>query len=444
MNQSADASVPHIRLPGCKSLSQRALVLAASGHGKCLLSGLSSCDDSRFLRQALVGLGVEVGAVCRPVGNELPDSASDSASSEPFESTTDWMIHGLGGPPQGQGQIVDVGEAGSSLRFLLPWCAAGQGEFVLTGAPRLFERPHHDLIDFLTELGAKIEAMDVDGRPGLRIRAAGFPSGHWQPPCRHSSQYVSGVVMAGAWTSNLQLTLDPDLPSRGYFELTLDAMGAFGDDQPLQRGENSECRSNPPAWQVPGDPSGATFFLTALVLQGGAMQLGPDWSMVHPEAQLLQWFEGSGLLIRDGERWQRAATSTQQNTIDLDPAPDAGPALAVLGAFLADGLILNGVERLRIKESDRVAGIQRLLQTLGGKADVIGDALHIHPLSEAALRQARLAPDLSYHPDGDHRLAMAAGVAQLLVPNLGIEQPQCVAKSFPDFWQQLAAMKALT
>lgn len=419
MNQTSDArqpQQPQIQLPGCKSLSQRALILAASGAGQCRLRGLSSCDDSRFLLQALRDLGVSI--------DEL------GADSE-GQTAPDFLVSGIGEPPRGNGQVVDVGEAGSSLRFLLPWCAAGNGEFVLTGAPRLFERPHGDLIDFLTAKGAKIQPVERDGRPGLRIQSHGLAGGRWQPPCRHSSQYISGLAMAANWLPDVQIEVPKDLPSRGYFDLTLDALKAFPG-------------TNPEQWQVPGDPSGATFFLSALAMVGGSMQIGPDWSMTHPEAQLLQWFEQSALLSRQGETWQRVNTSPSQTQIHLDPAPDAGPALAVLGAFLPTGLILHGVRRLRIKESDRVLGIQRLLETLGGQATVADDALHIEALDPSKLQAIRQQSNLSYHPDGDHRLAMAAGIAQLRVPELQVEQPDCVAKSFPDFWQQLSKLATQT
>lgn len=409
---------PQVCLPGCKSLSQRALILAAGGRGSCRLSGLSSCDDSRYLLQALRGLGVGIEPV------------DDPPASATADSNTEWLVHGLGHPPRGKGQVVDVGEAGSSLRFLLPWTAAGSGEFVLTGAPRLFERPHQDLIDFLRDHGSVMEEVEIDGRPGLRVQAGGIPAGRWQPPCRHSSQYVSGLVMASTWTAQVEWDISADLPSRGYFDLTLEAMRAFQADDSSRAGHD-----NPSHWQVPGDPSGATFFLSALVLTGGHMRLGPEWSMTHPEAQLLRWFEQSGLLSRAGENWRYHCRTPTQTHINLDPAPDAGPALAVLGAFLETGLTLNGIQRLRIKESDRVAGIQRLLHAIGAEAEVVGDSLRIHP--RQAENEALTEP---YHPDGDHRLAMAAGVARLRVPGLQIDQQQCVAKSFPDFWQQLAKL----
>ena len=456
MSAASAVPSPVVTLPGCKSLSQRALILAASGVGPCRLIGLSACDDSRFLCQALRHLGVNI---------------ETHADAYPAALT----VHGLGGPPTGNGEVVDVGEAGSSLRFLLPWCAAGSGEFVLTGAPRLFERPHDDLIDFLTTLGAKIQSTEVAGRPGLRIEASSLQNSPaadaaqptiWYPPAQKSSQYLSGILMASAWSGPVEIHVPASLPSRGYFDLTLQVMQDFGwaiTQQNVAAGNlrlhisATACqRRNPAKWQVPGDPSGATFFLVALALQGGRMRLGPDWSATHPEAQLLRWFVDSGLLTQDGELWRCSNQDPHDTQLAIDSAPDAGPAIAVLGAFLPGGMTLHGIERLRIKESDRVAGIQRLLQCLGSTAHVVGDSLHIAPISRMAAdpadptksadcadstRPADAESEQNFHPDGDHRLAMAAGVARLRCSKLQIQQQHCVAKSFPDFWQQLAVME---
>ncbi|MBC8404041.1 MAG: hypothetical protein H8E15_02350 [Planctomycetes bacterium] len=454
MSAASAVPSPVVTLPGCKSLSQRALILAASGVGPCRLIGLSDCDDSRFLCQALRGLGVNI----EPHADAYPEAVT---------------VHGLGGPPTGNGEVVDVGEAGSSLRFLLPWCAAGSGEFVLTGAPRLFERPHDGLIDFLTTLGAKIQVTTIGGRPGLKIEASNLQNSPtaganqptiWLPPALKSSQFLSGILMASAWSGPLEIHVPTSLPSRGYFDLTLQAMQEFGWTIKRQSDAAGNLRlhisaaacqrRNPAKWQVPGDPSGATFFLVALALQGGRMRLGPDWSATHPEAQMLRWFVECGLLIQDGELWRCTNQEPHDAQLAIDFAPDAGPALAVLGAFLPGGMTLHGIARLRIKESDRVAGIQRLLQCLGSNADVVGDSLRIAPIRPMVTDSADPAasgafttpaaaaePEPNFHPDGDHRLAMAAGIARLRYPELQIQQQQCVAKSFPDFWQQLTVLE---
>ena len=192
---------------------------------------------------------------------------------------------------------------------------------------------------------------------------------------------------------------------------------------------------------MPGDPSGATFFLTALVLAGGRMDIGPAWSERHPEAAVLQRFLEEGLLrsLPDGGLEATGRAPAEPLAFDLEEAPDAGPALAVLGAHLPAGAVLERVGRLRLKESDRVQGIERLLALLGREVREEGGRLRI---PGGGLPAAPPGSRRAYDPAEDHRLAMAAGIASLCSPWLEIQDPGCVAKSFPGFWEQLAPWRS--
>lgn len=416
-------SLPRIHLPGCKSLSQRALLLAAVAEGESVLTGVSPCEDSTYLRGALTDLGAQ------------------------FTAGEDGQLHvrGIGGPPRGEARI-DVGEAGSSLRFLLPLCAAGEGVFEITGTPRLMSRPHGPLLDCLRELGAVIEPIEDAERPGFRVTARGLPAGAWSVPSATSSQYLSGLAMAAAWSGEVELQLPTAVPSRGYFDLTLEALTAFcGDrawtEQPQESGSVltlNGCAPQASAFVVPGDPSGASFFLVALVLTGSAAELAPDWSSSHPEAGLLVQLLEAGLLERAGTQWHATGFEPSEALrIDVDPAPDAGPALAVLGSHLPHGLIMEQVARLRAKESDRVRGVQRLAELCGRDAQLAGETL---VLSGGGVNLLAAAAQEAFDPDQDHRMAMAAGVARLLAPAIQVLHPECVAKSFPDFWAEIAKL----
>jgi 3-phosphoshikimate 1-carboxyvinyltransferase len=397
-------------------------MLAAGAEGQTRLAGVSDCDDSRLLRAALANLGVD-----------FADQADGAV-----------LVTGLGAAPRGRGVAVDVGEAGSSLRFLLPWCAAGSGEFLLTGAARLFERPHQVLIDFLIAKGARIElenaAQNQAGAgPGFRIQANTLPGGEWLAPVRESSQYLSGLMMASFWSGEVQIPLPKKIPSRGYFELTCAAVQKFRGAQAIKleaRGTGSllQLSAGDPSgisWAVPADASAATFFLVALVLTGGALRFTSHWSELHPEARLLELLERHGLLQQTGLCWQASGEFPDAALeIDLDSAPDAGPALAVLGAYLPHGMCLKGIRRLRVKESDRVLGIQRLLALLGQSVRVEPDCLQIPGSGRLGFAQA----GGTFDPDQDHRLAMAAGVAALHADQLQVLHPHCVNKSFPGYW----------
>ena len=416
-------SLPRIHLPGCKSLSQRALLLAAVAEGESVLTGVSPCEDSTYLRAALRDLGAQ------------------------FTTGKDGQLHvqGIGGPPRGEARI-DVGEAGSSLRFLLPLCAAGEGVFAITGTPRLMSRPHEPLLDCLRELGAQIDPIQDEERPGFRVTAQGLPSGAWPVPSATSSQYLSGLAMAAAWSGEVALQLPEAVPSRGYFDLTLEALTAFcGAEAWSERahaaGSELALHGRTPRateFVVPGDPSGASFFLVALVLTGSAAELTPGWSNSHPEAGLLVQLLETGLLERAGTQWHATGYDPcEALRIDVDPAPDAGPALAVLGSHLEQGLVMERVARLRAKESDRVRGVQRLAALCGRDAQLNGDTLVLTGGGVDPLSAAEQEP---FDPDQDHRMAMAAGVARLLAPAIKVQHPECVAKSFPDFWAEIAKL----
>ncbi len=402
---------PPVRLPGCKSLSARALVLAATAAGESSLRGLSDCEDTVVLRRALADLGAgfteEAGGV--------------------------WRVRGLGGPPQADGAVLDAGEAATNLRFLACLVAAGRGAARITGTPALLARPHGPLLDFLRSCGAAVEA----GADGIRVRGCGLPGGDWRPPTGTSSQFLSGLALAAAWSGEVRLHLPAGRPSAGYFDLTLAAVrhfrgaGAVAVHRAADGGAQVELRPGAEGgrdWRVPTDASGATFFLAAAAARGRAVDFEHAWSPAHPEAEAnAAWIGASGLLREESAtRFLPGAAPDAPLELDLDAAPDAGPALAVLAAHLPAGIRFTGLDRLRLKESDRLAGMRHLAAALGARVEPAGEVLRI----TAAAGGPRPAPG-PFDARGDHRLAMAAAVA-----GLETDDPGCVAKSFPGFWEE--------
>ncbi len=384
---------------------------------------MSDCADTRALAGALRALG---------------------AGIEEEEAPGSLRIQGWGGPPRARGVRVDVGAAGASLRFLLPVLAAGDTEVLLTGHPRLWRRPHDPLLALLRSLGTELEEHRDPVRPGFRIRGRGLPGGCWEAPARESSQFLSGLLLAaGLAAGPVHLRVRGPLPSAGYVDLTLEALRSFRGPEAVEpAADGFLVRPGLPApreLEVPGDPSGATFFLVAGILAGVRQRLRPAWSSLHPEAGLHHHLFAAGLLVAEGGGV--AATGSFPGEcldLDLDPAPDAGPALAVLGAWLPAGARLRRVGRLRWKESDRVAGCLRLLAALGCPGRLEGEDLVV---PGGGFQAPAGAARLPFDPDGDHRLAMAAGVASLVAPWLEVTDPDCVAKSFPDFWRQLGTWR---
>lgn len=410
---STASGTREVRLPGCKSLSARALMLAAGAEGESRLSGLSSAEDTRLLLVALQELGVEA--------REGPGGL---------------RVRGLGGAPRAQGLHLDVGAGASTFRFLLCWLAAGEVDVSLTGSPQLLARPHQALLDFLEGRGARCSPVQLGGRPGIRIQSAGLRGGEWRPPLAESSQFLSGLLLAaGCCSEGVIVRLEGPIPSAGYLDLTLEALRAFRGPLAVTA-QSGGLRVQPGVplaaeFTVPGDPSAASFFLVALCLCGGRARLREPWSPVHPEARLHRGLFDAGLL-RGDESGLEATGRVPERALefDLDPAPDAGPALAVLGAFLPHGMRLRRVARLRHKESDRVQGILRLLQALGAPGELRGEDLWVPGGAHEDVQAGFDAAD-------DHRMAMAAGVAGLRCPGLRVHPRACVAKSFPRFWEEL-------
>jgi len=422
--QKEAGTLRRVGLPGCKSLSARALILAACSQGESVLKGVSRSQDTRTLLEALRALGVEV---CETEGVT--------------------RLFGWGGAPRARGVRIDLGAAATSLRLLLPLLAAGETDVTVTGTARLFERPHAALYDFLVRHGARVELLPTrEGRRGVRIRGSGLRGGVWEAPVRETSQILSGLLLTAGLCGGVRVRHEGPLPSSGYVDLTLEALRLFRGPLAVQagHGEWRVAAGVPQAFSgtLPGDPSAATFFLTALVLRGGRALFQPGWSPVHPEARLQRVFFDQGILEADenGLRFSGRLPSRPLE-IDLDPAPDAGPALAVLGAVLPAGMLLKRVSRLRFKESDRVEGIGRLAALFGRRFEIRGEDLFLAPLPAGAPALPRKAVVPVFDPRGDHRLAMAAGVAALVLEDLEILDRPCVEKSFPRFWEELEAWK---
>ncbi len=414
-----------LQLPGCKSTSQRLLMLAATrpDKTKTQICGLGDGDDTRGLMAALEGLGARFRA--------LDSQNSSGGLAEPTGFATSVEVTPIPRPFRFYGMELNAGPAGSTFRFLLPFLATGDTDVLVRATPRLLERPQNELYQWLRERGCQIDLLPTGD--GLRIRAQGLPAGKWVAPTTVTSQFLSGLALASAWRTDvfvtpLSLAGVEAAPGVGYWALTRSCIE-------LALSETQE-------WRVPSDPSAATFFLVALIVMGGRCR-APHLYPAHPETSLHEQLFAAGLLRRertDGEDWILASgrSPLQALRIHLDAAPDAGPALAVLGMHLPAGLRLDGVERLRHKESDRLEGSLRLARHLGQEAshDAASDSLHFPGGGIPTM-----TPPEPYDVADDHRLAMAAGVASLVASSLRVNDSACVTKSFPDFWHQLSLWK---
>lgn len=390
--------VVEIEVPGCKSASQRALILAALAAGESHLRGLSSGEDSTYLIDALRRLGWTL-------------EAQDGGLK----------VQGSGGPRTAGVEQVELGEGGSTLRFLMPVLAAAPQDLEIRVAEGLRRRPQAALVEVLDRLGATVTPTER----GFHLRSTPRDPGQAvEVPVDLSSQFLSGFLMA-AGAHPMLWCPKGDLVSRGYLAMTVRMMRKFRGPAVLE--DQGRIWSQAAGFgigqelQIPADASAIVFFAVAAILQQVRIRITRAWDPHHPDVAVLQFLDKHGLLKVDGQdlvpdKPLSSLVGRSAPAFDLQESPDSGPALAVLAAAMPHGIAFLNPERLQFKESDRIAGMQEL------------DRFCRHP-------QAR-----DFHPRNDHRLAMAAGIATLGYPQATILQPECVAKSFPGFWEQLARL----
>jgi len=360
-------------------------------------------------------------------------------------------------------ELLEVGEGGSTLRFLAPVLAArAPGRRVrLLARGSLARRPQDDLVSLLRAAGAEAHWERVGDGACLEVcGGADVPRSEVELRARTSSQPLSGLLMA-AGERPLRLVLTQPPPSWGYLELTLrwlerfrgaGAVGVAWDGAALTL-EVARRRGRGGACAVPGDASAAVFFATAAAVTGREVAVS-GYDPEHPDARFLlacaERFGAWEVADTVGEVRFRPRTTPRADEVvlDLDSAPDAGPALAVLAALApaspSRGVLFRGLGRLRAKESDRVAAMRRLAEACGAAVAVEdeGAALRI-VAARGRAREGRATAEVSrvVAADGDHRVAMAVGVASLVLPGLRPDDPECVRKSFPDFWEALEGVR---
>lgn len=401
--------------PGSKSLTNRALLLAALASGESELSGWLDADDTRLMRAALGQLGIQVNT--REGSLVLEGSAGALSSGD---KTID----------------IDVGTAGTVARFLLPAIAAGRVRATLDGTPRMRERPMGMLLDGLGQLGAQLTPVGVPGFLPLRVEPTtrGLSGGEVRLSRPASSQFVSGLVFAGLLCREpTQLILEAGSPARPYIDMTLTCVRDFGGDV---QWSGDTILIQPAALQgrhytIEPDASAASYPLTLAAIHGGVATidaLGTD--SVQGDAKF------ANVLARMGAQVEQTSTRTivrKQGQLtggdfDLADMPDMTLTLAVAALFASSPTRIDGVGILRHHESDRLAAGATELRKLGAAVEEREDGLTIEP------PRGGPTPGVSISTYEDHRMAMAFS----LVGNVSIEDPSCVGKTYPEYFNHLA------
>ena len=390
-----------VRMPGSKSVANRALVAACLAEGSTTVRGATLCDDVRLLVENLIRMGyrLRVG----PDAIEIEGGIPEAAGPDPV--------------------TLDCGLGGTTLRFLLAVAAVTPGTFVLTGAPRLLERPVGDLVDALTALGADVASED--GCAPIRVRGGRLAGGDVEVGTDRSSQFLTALLLvAPVFEQGLNVTRRGPLASPGYVDLTCRVLAEFGvrvETDGEQWSVPGIGLTAPATFEVEGDWSAAGAWLVLAARTGSrfrAENLRPD----------------SAQSDRAMPDLVAALADPGDVEIDASDTPDQVMNLAVLAALREGETRIRGAANLRLKESDRLAATTRELRKAGVDVTEDEDGLTVRG-------PTRLLPaDFACH--GDHRIAMALAVLGSVRSGVTLDTPECVSKSYPSFFEDLAAARA--
>ncbi len=408
-----------VRLPGSKSISNRVLLLAALSTGTTEVRDLLHSDDTERMLDALRTLGVQV------------ESLGDNA----------YRVTGCGGNLPVKEAKLFLGNAGTAFRPLTAALALAGGMYELSGVPRMHERPIGDLVDALRQLGANIEYLGNDGFPPLKIFPAHLAGDTVQVRGDVSSQFLTGLLMALPLAGQtVKVEVVGELISKPYIEITLAMMARFG-----VRVERHEWRSfvvfgaqrykSPGVVFVEGDASSASYFLAAGAIGGGPVRVeGVGKESVQGDVRFAEALEKMGAQITAGPNWMEASAPAggKLKAIDLDcnHIPDAAMTLAVAALFADGTTTLRNIASWRVKETDRIAAMATELRKVGATVEEGADFIRITPPAE--IKHAAID---TYD---DHRMAMCFSLAAFGGMGVRINDPKCVAKTFPEYFSEFA------
>jgi len=404
-----------VRPPGSKSITNRALLIAALAEGESELRRPLESDDTRVMGECLKALGCRLA-----LGGEA------------------WTVGGLAGRLRQPPEALFTGNSGTTARFVTAAAALADGPVLIDGSPRMRERPIQDLADALRQLGVEVDLLGARGCPPVRVHGAGLPGGAAVIDASRSSQYVSAVLMAAPYArTDVELSFrEGVLVSKPYVELTLQLMAAFGAEAGWSAGGGLRVaagrRYAARSYEIEPDASAAAYPFCAAAITGGRVRVeGFPADSIQADLALLPILERMGCQVRHGPSYLEVtgpADGLRGVDVDMNALPDASLALAVVALFASGPTRIRNVGNLRIKETDRLAALETELRKLGASAQTSEDSITI----EGA--PGRAAEIETYD---DHRVAMSFALAGLRIPGVVIRNPACVSKTWPDYFSFL-------
>ncbi len=408
-----------ITLPGSKSYTNRALMMAALANGRSIINNYSPSNDSDLLIAALQKIGVKV---------------------KKNQSTI--KIHGTGGKFKFHKLTIDMQDAGTSTRFFTALAGLIPGEITLTGSKRMQQRPILELTEALKSLGVNIQYLNQKGYLPIKIKSGEIKQNQVSMKGDFSSQYFSALMMiAPVLPQGLTINVQGKQVSKSYIDMTIGAMKDFGitvqnnDYQSYQVSANQSYQSTD--YQVEIDASGASYFWAIAALTQSTIRINQT-SLQSAQADMkfakILHQMGCEITINQSENWIQVTGPKKLQAIpeiDMELMPDTAQTLAVVASFASGQTKITGLSTLKIKETDRLEATKTELTRMGIKAETGDNYLIVHG------GQPHGATINTYK---DHRMAMSFAVAGSRITNQIIDNPSVVAKSLPDFWQRLTKL----
>ena len=416
-----------VRVPGSKSLTNRALLIASLANGTTHLTNALFSDDSRYFAKALQTLGFDVQL----------DEVNHSMT-----------VTGMGGKIPAKKAKLFIGNAGTAARFLSAFLTLGNGEYILDGEPRMRERPIGDLVEALEQLGCDIEAMQKAERgmqngqicPPIKINASGLKGGKTKIAGDISSQFLSALLMTAPYAqSPIEVELTTDLNSKPYVDMTISIMKDFGVE--IERNGYQSFSILPSAfctlhsYAIESDASAASYFFAAPAICGGTVKVeNISRKSVQGDVAFVDVLKQMGCAVEENDNSLLVTRNSSLHGVDVDmrDIPDTAQTLAAVAPFASTPTRIRGIASARVKETDRVHATCTELARLGVQVEEHEDGLTIHPCQN--FQPANIQ---TYN---DHRMAMAFSLIGLRFDGVTIENPSCVSKTFPNFFEVLAQL----
>lgn len=411
-----------INLPGSKSVSNRALLLAAFAQGTTRLNNLLDSDDVRHMLNALTKLGVTHRLSADRTHCDIDGLAGAFQPSEALE--------------------LFLGNAGTAMRPLAAALCLGAHDVVLTGEPRMKERPIGHLVDALRQGGADVEYLEQEDYPPVRLRG-GFKGGEVTVDGSVSSQFLTALLMTAPLAeTDTTIRIKGDLVSKPYIDITLNLMKTFGvtvDNENYQqfRIKGQQTYISPGSYLVEGDASSASYFLAAAAIKGGTVRVtGIGKNSMQGDIRFADVLEKMGAKITWAEDYIECTRGSLTGIdMDMNHIPDAAMTIATTALFAQGPTTLRNIYNWRVKETDRLAAMATELRKVGATVEEGEDYIRVEP--PQSLTFAEIG---TYN---DHRMAMCFSLVALSDTPVTILDPKCTAKTFPDYFDRLAGISTL-